>query len=236
MINEKQQIEFIKTYLIPFVNAKTDDEKKKYFDDIVKNGIWHLFDETNVIFYSENDKKRCLDSLTYDSEIVYRIHETVRKMIRIALIDGEFKKIYSEERTLPLPSDLEKIINESLKYTNISTRLFWRGKGYNCGFSDFFLEIKTKNRLYKDFIKEVEAKIIKVLVDFFQSGYIAALTRTPQGDIESIPRIYNGIGYQYFNICPKCEKFFYKKRKDQVYCSEKCSNAERQNRHRKANK
>lgn len=34
-----------------------------------------------------------------------------------------------------------------------------------------------------------------------------------------------GIGFDYIGLCPRCEKFFEKKRKNQFYCSDTCSAA-----------
>ena len=64
------------------------------------------------------------------------------------------------------------------------------------------------------------------------------LFRSDVYDIEPDEKInYSfAIGYTFFAVCPKCEKFFYRKRKDQVYCSDKCRIADGVSRFRKKEK
>lgn len=198
---EKRFIDFVRLYLVDFINAESENEQCSLFDRKVIYGIRFL--TTNITDYY-------LDMLNPEStNTIGHIHSILLKMLRIALIDGEFKKLYPEANNRSLvETELEKYISELFRKEENKDCFKWRGKGETYILPNFFTQ--------QDVYSECEYLIIRALYTLFESQY---------GD--------NAIGYQYFSFCPKCGKFFYKKRKDQVYCSERCRSTDGTRRFRK---
>ena len=219
-MNENKSIEFVKRFLIPFVNAKSDKEKLESFENIAKDGIAFLMDRPKLkIVIADNANLKLV------SEKIKQTHEIILKMLRIALIDGEFAKLYPEytcNKSMDLfekYTDLEIYLKNTLiqDYYNKSI-LIWRDKGLRTRL--------LKDLDYKELYQTIESIIIDLLVENFQSEF----------DFSDDDKTIDAIGYKYFAICPKCGKFFYKKRKDMIFDSEKCRLAQSQKRFRIKNK
>lgn len=219
-MNNDKSIEFVKRFLIPFVNAKSDKEKLESFENIAKDGITFLMDRPKLkIVIADNANLKLV------SEKINQTHEIILKMLRIALVDGEFEKLYPEKINNYNAdywelTDLEKYIVETLEENYKEFIQYWRGKGLT--FPMF------QNHKIGNIYSFIEEKLIRLLILLFESS--GTITKD-----KNEPDTYTAIGYKYFAICPKCGKFFYKKRKDMIFDSEKCSNAEHQKRHRKRN-
>lgn len=254
MIKEKQQIEFIKTFLIPFYNSKDDNERVNIFNSMFKNmSLLADFDEetrkylaielSESISIKDNHKKQ-----------VKEVFELIYEMLNIAFSENYIKKpnkLINELDDCKF-SKLEKRIKELIEFDNVNKSYFWRGIGLCCDFTEK-AEIDTL-----PIYDIAECYIVRLLFELFKSDVeeIKEFDLNKKEDLEKfnsyeknleenqilirnecfILVITKGIGFKFFNICPKCGKFFYKKRKDQVFCSEKCREAEHQKRYRIKNK
>lgn len=211
-MNNDKSIEFVKRFLIPFVNAKSDKEKLESFENIAREGISFLLDKPNLTI--ANSIK-----LDLNIEKVNQIYETITKMLRIALIHGEYHRLYPDTKEFDdikefeKPNDLELRIKKALKHSIDTYCYLWRGLGLN-------LATYTNINLDKDFHLDIESIIIELIFDIFESRL---LIKDDKNGIKQAKFAFTAaIGYQYFAICPKCGKFFYKKRKDMIFDSEKC--------------
>lgn len=205
IFDEQRCIDFVRAYLVDFVNAESDEDKYQAFNNIVEKGIEFLTNKKSEFSEKINPKT--------DKTAIAHTHNIIVKILKIALIDGEFKKLYPEADNGELKeTELEKYIHDLYSGQNHSEFFRWRGKGESFKFLDWFKDESV-------FTKCEYIIIINVLFELFKSVYT--------NEIE------NEIGYQYFSFCPKCGKFFYKKRKDQVYCSDKCRSADGTRRFRK---
>ena len=223
-MNNDKSIEFVKRFLIPFVNAKTDKEKLESFREIVKNGIGFLRNKDYMLDESVTQK--------LDIEQINIIHTRILKMLRIALVNGEFDRLYPEIKDLEIPeefyklNDLELYINKSICYLYQKTFYLWRGRGLNFNTTDA--------AIFSDVYIGIEAVIIQLIINLFECELVR--NKSDKSKNKVLNEVVYAIGYQYFAICPKCGKFFYKKRKDMVFDSEKCRLAESQKRFRVRNK
>ena len=215
MITEKENrlIDFVRLYLVDFINAESDDSLIGSFERIAFNGIKFLTD--GRLDYSFTEKKDLINpDSDSDLNTIEYIQSILLKMLRIALIDDEFKKLYPEVKNITLDqTELEKYLHDLFAKEGHTDFYRWRGKGQTYILPRFFTG--------EDFYSECEYMIITVFYELFESQSFFE-----HGTVDAI-------GYQYFSFCPKCGKFFYKKRKDQVYCSEICRNNSSQDRHRK---
>ena len=203
--NQQKNIDFVRLYLVDFINSKTDEERLSNLKNIVYKGRESF---TNYIRDSVVGKL----IIVLDNKYAEHLQSIILKMLRIALIDGEFKKLYPEVDNDSIEeTELEKYICELFETEKPKDFIRWRGKKETYVVPDSFTSINIQ--------KEFEYEIIKKLFDLFESDETA-----------------EAIGYQYFSFCPKCGKFFYKKRKDQVYCSERCRNNDKSMRYREKKK
>lgn len=200
-----RSIEFVKTYLVDFVNAESDEDRYQTFNNIIEKGIEFLTNKKPVFSEKINPKT--------DKKAIAHIQNIILKILRIALIDGEFKKLYPEADNGDLKeTELEKYIHDLYSGQNHSEFFRWRGKGESFKYLDWFKDESV-------FTKCEYIIIINVLLELFKS--------------DDWYFIEYGNGYEYFSFCPKCGKFFYKQRKDQVYCSERCRKNDKSMRYRK---
>lgn len=209
--NNDNLIEFVRKFLVDFVNAESEEEKYNHFREITESGLSCLTKGRLSISgaFESLPNEYDYEDYRYDFDEINRIHSIILKMLRIALIDDEFKKLYPEANKKTIEeTDLEEYIRDLFVNGEHTETFRWRGKG-----KTYILP----ERVEKDYIyDELEYIIIKTLFDLFESDDLA-----------------DAIGYQYFSFCPKCGKFFYKKRKDQVYCSESCRSTDGTRRFRK---
>ncbi len=231
MIKEKQQIEFIKTFLIPFYNSKDDNERVNIFNSMFKNmSLLADFDEetrkylaielSESISIKDNHKKQ-----------VKEVFELIYEMLNIAFSGNYIKKpnkLINELDDCKF-SKLEKRIKELIEFDNVNKSYFWRGIGLCCDFTEK-AEIDTL-----PIYDIAECYIVRLLFELFKSDVeeIKEFDLNKKEDLEKFNSyeknleenqilirnecftliITKGIGFKYFNICPKCGKFFYKKGK-----------------------
>lgn len=208
--NLKNNIEFVKLFLMPFINSK-DQDRVSTFENMYIDGLVFLNANLNnkELFEYASKEDKYLDNIN-------QLHSFIYKMLSIALIDTSYKKYYPEEtinakndKILKM-NDFEESIKMTLTKLDNSLMCRWRGRG-DCYTQSFF-----KNADYNIF-DEIKTVLINILVVLFESRDMNS-DYAAEGTIEQI-------GYLYFAFCQKCGKFFYKKREDQVFCSKKCKNA-----------
>ena len=209
VFDEQHCIEFVKLHLLPFINSK-ESERVEAFEDLYLKGIgfvsrWKQVFEDQNFLDQERKKKDYLIKIN-------QLHSFFYKMLSIALIDDAFEKYYPEKLkdldSFDDMTDFEKSLKESVEIAIKSSAYQWRGKG-----SCYTLPFLSSEHPVFD---EVKSVTISILLDLFKSEVY---------DIEPDEKTFNysfAIGYTFFAVCPKCGKFFYRKRKDQVYCSDKC--------------
>lgn len=205
--NQQQYIDFVRLYLVDFINSKTDEERLSNFDKAINEGL--IFLSSGI---SGRSFKEGMLPSNCEVEEIRHIQSIVLKMLRIALIDDEFKKLYPEVDNDSIDeTGLEKYIHDLFIRYKFPESYRWRGRGKN------YVSNLSVTSSY--IIKSSEHMIVSILFNLFESNETAEAS-----------------GYQYFSFCPKCGKFFYKKRKDQVYCSERCRAAESSLRHLRSKK
>lgn len=225
--NQKQCIDFVRLYLLPFMNS-TDAERVEAFESLYLKGVADLNEKWKQLFY-DNKKENYLDRERKKKDYLTRINHIYSffyKMLSIALVDNAFEKYYPEKLSNLISfddmTDFEKSLKEGIEIAVKSSAYQWRGRG-----SCYTLPFLSNEHPVFD---EVKSVTISILMDLFKTD---AYDIDP--DDGKLSTYSFAIGYTFFAVCPKCGKFFYKKRKDQVYCSDKCRSADGTSRFRKKN-
>lgn len=193
--NQDQVIKFIAAYVLPFLNAKDSAAKQAAFNEMYVDGLPFFFNDMGA-FENEGVRAIALDNLTED-QIKYlgnveKIHILITSMFDIALRPHNTIDKKQQE-------SIENSIGAAIGsfYSDIKTT--WKGP------CECFCQY-----LQDDPFKRCESFLVSIIAELFYWRGLEA------------PLNPKGIGYTYFSVCPKCNRFFYRRRKDAEYCSERC--------------
>lgn len=200
---EKKNLAWIKKYFIPFYNSKSDDEIKKTFTAAYVGSLWQDCESQEGEGYFSNLIRERFNKPLFLKE-VKEAKAFLEDVVKIAFL-GERDEELPPELKKKTPEIEKRIRHYFLEQQELEIK--WRGKNENYVVTSYSLAGQGDDR-----VGAVTRHAVLAITTCFCSS---------AADFN----FEKGIGFEKVGMCPNCEIFFEKKRKDQEYCSAKCQKA-----------
>ncbi len=210
--DEQHAARWLAKFALPFVNATPEHLRKTAFNVYAQN----IGKKQPCRCDGTDDVVKDFDYEGYDTykRVTDKKLADLQKLIKTMLYIALSGKYYEE-----LPKDIKRQvegIEETIKtvFTRVKCCYEWKGKGR--------ASVLREGRKGDGVISRLEEWFIQTITDCLYSISLAPACH----EIEPM----KGEGFDKIGMCPVCNAFFEKKRKDQDFCSDKCSAAARMRR------
>jgi hypothetical protein len=201
--DEQHAARWLAKFALPFVNAAPDQLRETAFNAYAQNisKIWRCDGTDEVI-----------EKFDFERYDIYRKTKTEELAALQKLIQTMLYIVLSGKRHEELPKDIKRqveSIEKAIELVATGTKYSheWKGKG-----KAHTLRIAKAN----------DGVISRLKEWLIMAATMCLYSFSLSDEVEPM----KGQGFEKIGMCPKCEIFFEKKRKDQEYCSKRCRDAD----------